>query len=98
MEWWKEKGREAYNVLGECTTLALENENSEMAVICGYPLLKLAETENANYFGTEGTFNYNSAHFIAKEVIELSKEKGVPSWFNHEIAEMEKILKDGGWI
>jgi len=40
MEWWEEKGKEAYRVLGECVEQAILDENAEMAVICGYPLLR----------------------------------------------------------
>ena len=51
MEWWEEKGKEAYRVLGECVEQAILDENAEMAVICGYPLLKMAEVEKGSFFG-----------------------------------------------
>ena len=97
MEWWEEKGREAYRALGECVEYAIDDENSDIAVICGFPLLKLAEVEGANYFGTEGYYNYNTAHELAKEVVKLADKEGVPSWLQDEVKEMKKILKEGGW-
>ena len=54
-----EAGKRAYEALGECVETALEEENSEVAVICALPLAKLAEAEQANYFGYEGYYNYN---------------------------------------
>ena len=97
MEWWEEKGRKAYESLGECTQYAIEDENPEIAVICGYPLLKLAEVEGANYFGTQGYYNYNSAHEMAKEAVKLADKKGVPSWMRDEVKEMKETLKTDGW-
>ena len=96
-EWWEEKGKEAYRALGECTETALEDENSEIAVICGYPLLKLAEVEGANYFGTEGYYNYNTAHELAKEAISLAEKEGIPSFLKDELSEMKRTLKKEGW-
>lgn len=96
MEWWEEKGKEAYKVLGECVQQALLDENSEMAIICGYPLLKMAEVEKANYFGYEGFWNFNTAWKLAKEAVELAEKEGVPSWMEDAVKDMKKTLKEMG--
>jgi len=95
----EKKGIRAYRALGECVDSALMEENSEYALICGRTLLKLAEVERANYFGTTiaGHYNYNKAHDLAKDVIALAEEKGLPSYFKADLKEMKKILKEGGW-
>lgn len=99
VEWWESRGREAYHALGRCVSEAIENDNSEIAVICGYPMLKLAETEGANYFGgfEAGAYNYNTAHELAKQTVELAEREGVPAFLRDEAEEMKKILKEGGW-
>ena len=96
MEWWEEKGKEAYRVLGECVEYAISDENPEMAVICGYPLLKMAEVEKANYFGYEGYWNYNTAWQLAKEAVKLADKEGVPSWMEDAVEDMKKTLKRMG--
>ena len=53
------KGIDVYHALGKCVEKALESEDSEYALICGSSLLKLAELENANYFGATMAGKYN---------------------------------------
>lgn len=88
-----EAGKRAYEALGECVETALEEENSEVAVICALPLAKLAEAEQANYFGYEGYYNYNRAINIAEEALEFAKEEGVPRWLEDDLRELERTIK-----
>jgi len=96
MEWWEEKGREAYRVLGECVQYAIEDENAEMAIVCGYPLLKMAEVEKASFFGYEGKYNYNTAIYLAEEALKLAKKEGVVTWMRDAVKDMEKTLRKMG--
>jgi len=94
-EWWEEKGQEVYRVLGECIEHALEDENSEMATMCGIALAKFAEAEGANYFGYEGPYNFNRAINLVREALELAEKEGVPRWLEDELEELKKIVE--GW-
>ena len=96
-EWWEDKGHEVYRVLGECVSNALDENESEIAVICGLPLAKLAEVEGANYFGYEGRYNYNTALDMARDVIRLAEEEGVPSFLRDDVEELKRILERVGW-
>ena len=96
MEWWEEKGREAYRVLGECVEYAISDENSEMAVICGYPLLKMAEVEKGSFFGYEGYWNYNRAIDLAREAVKLADKEGVVRWMEDAVKDMKKTLREMG--
>jgi len=98
MEWWEKKGKEAYRVLGECVVYAIEDENAEMAVICGYPLLKMAEVEKGSFFGDEGYWNYNRALDLAREAVRLAEKEGVVKWMESAVEDMKKTLKKGGWM
>jgi len=89
-----EAGRRAYEALGECVETAIEEENSEVAVICALPLAKLAEAEMASYFGYEGYYNYNTAINIAEEALEYAKEEGVPSWLRDDLNELERTIRE----
>lgn len=95
--WWEDKGRSAYRSLGECVDMALEEGNSEIAIICGLPLIKLAQAEGANYFGTEGYYNYNSAADLAKEAVELADKEGLPAFLESDKREIKDTLKGMGF-
>jgi len=95
-EWWQEKGRKIYEELGNCVEMALEEENSEVAILCATPLAVLADLEGANYFGNEGYYNFNTAMDISKEAVKLAEEKGVPNWLKDGVETIKKILKDTG--
>ncbi len=88
-----EAGKEAYRALIECVDTAIEEDNSEIAVICALPLAKLAQAEGANYFGYEGGYNYNVALNTAREALEYAKEEGVPSWLRDDLRELEETLR-----
>jgi len=90
-------GQEAYEKLAVCVMDALEEENSEYAVICGLPLVKLAQAEGANYFGYEGVWNYNIAVELAKKALEFAKEEGVPRWLEDDLQEIERTLREMGY-
>jgi hypothetical protein len=96
-EWWKEQGKKIYEILGGCVDRALEEENSEIAIICAAPLAKLAEVEGADYFGAEGHYNYNTAMELSKKAIKLAEREGVPSWMRDDVEEIKKIVKEQGF-
>jgi len=93
----KRDGQEAYEKLAICVMDSLEEQDSEFAVICGLPLVKLAQVEGANYFGYEGDWNYNIAVELAKKARDFAKKAGVPDWLEDDLAEMEETLKEMGW-
>lgn len=92
-----EKGKEAYKVLGECVEDAIADNNAEMAIVCGYPLLKLAEAERATYFGYEGAWDYNRALELAEEAVKLADKEGVPSWMEGIVDDMRKTIVAEHW-
>jgi hypothetical protein len=77
--------------------MALEEKNSDIAIICAAPLAKLAQVENADYFGYEGYYNFNTAMELAKKAVKLAEREGVPSWMKDDVEEIKKIIKDMGW-
>jgi len=85
-----EHGRNAYKDLIFCVDEAIENDEPDVAVICGYALLHLAKAENASYWGYEGAYNYNMAMDSVKKAIKFAKKEGVPSFLKNELKEMEK--------
>ncbi len=95
--WWENKGRIAYQSLGSCVDMALEKGNAEIAIVCGLPLVKLAQAEGANYFGTEGQYNYNSAVSLARESVKLADKEGLPGFLEGDKREIEETLKGMGF-
>jgi len=85
-----EAGRNAYRSLIICVDTAIENENPDIAVICGSALLQLTKSESANYFGDEPPFDYNTALATVRKALEYGKEEGVPSWLKDDLKEMEE--------
>ena len=96
-EWWKHTGHTIYQSLGKCTERSLEDGNSEMALICGAPLLRLAQIEGANYFGYEGEYNYNTSVDLAREVVDLAEKEGAPDFLRGYVKEMKDVLKEMGY-
>jgi hypothetical protein len=94
MEYLNKLGKNAYKALSECVQTAIDEENSEIAVICGLPLVKLASAEGANYFGYENHYNYNTAVGLAKNVTKLADKLGVPRWLRDDITDIKKTLKE----
>ncbi len=85
-----EAGRNAYRSLIVCVDTAIENENSEVAVICASALMDLAKTESANYFGDEPPFDYNTALATVRKAVKYAKDEGVPSWLKDDLKEIEE--------
>jgi len=85
-----EAGRNAYRSLIICVDTAIENENSEIAVICASALMDLAKSEGANYFGDEPPFDYNTALNTVKEAVKFAKKEGVPSWLEDDLKEIKE--------
>lgn|GEM_PF-4021286 len=95
-EYLRRKGREAYEALISCVAGALEEEDPEYAVLCGYPLLKMAEAELGSYYPAEEF--YNRAFALSREVVRLAEREGVPSWLRRKVEEMKRILREEGWL
>lgn len=96
-EWWHEEGKKIYSVLGGCVERALEEKNSEIAIICAAPISKLAEVEGADYFGYEGAYNFNTAMELSKKAVKLAEKEGVPSWMKGAVDEIKGIIKREGF-
>ena len=90
MKGWIRRG---YNTLISCVRSALKERNSELAVICGLPLVKLADAESGTYVDVE----YNEAMDLGSEVVKLAEEEGVPSWLKDDLEEIKKVLRSHGW-
>lgn len=92
----EKSGRESYKALIGCVRIALQEEQSEYAVICGVALLRLADAEKANYFGaTEAVpYDYNTAMGLTKDIIKLADKQGVPHWLDDELKQIKKIQED----
>ena len=82
-----------YEALASCVRAALEEMNSELAVICGLPLVKMASAEAASYVEDY----YNEAMSLGVEAVRLAESEGVPSWLVDDLEEMKKTLKEAGW-
>ena len=95
-EYLRKKGREAYMALISCVTSALEEEDPEYAVLCGYPLLKMAEAELGSYYPADEF--YNRALELSREVVRLAEREGVPSWLRRKVEEMKRALREAGWL
>jgi len=91
-------GQGAYEALGRCVEESLEEESSEHALICASALVKLADAEGANYFGTQGYYNYNTAMELGKRVLDFVEKEGVPSWMKDDAKQMLQTLRNGGWL
>jgi len=91
----KRKAEEAYRALIDCVRTALEEENAELAVICGASLVKMGEVEKGSYI-----YEYpyvNEAMELGIEVVKLAEREGVPSWLEKYVDEMKRILEDAGY-
>jgi len=89
-----EYGKKAYEFLGRCVEVALENDDSEVALLCALPLVKLAESEGADYFGYEGGYNYNTAVELGRKAYSFARREGVPSWLKRYLDELGETLEE----
>jgi len=86
-----EKG---YETLAWCVREALEEEEPELAVICGLPLVELANTEKASYVEDW----YNEAMELGRRALELARREGVPSYLRDDVEKIRRILRESGWL
>jgi len=87
-----EKG---YEALAWCVREALEEEESELAVICGLPLVELANAEKGSYVIESW---YNEAMELGRRALELARREGVPSWLRDDVEKIRRILRESGWL
>jgi len=86
-----EKG---YEALASCVLEALEEEEPELAVICGLPLVELANAEKGSYVIESW---YNEAMELGRRALELARREGVPSWLRDDVEKIWEILRESGW-
>jgi len=86
-----EKG---YEALTSCVRAALEDEEPELAVICGLPLVEMASAEKGSYVEDW----YNEAMDLGLRVLELVKREGIASPFKGDVEKIRRILRESGWL
>ena len=93
-----EHGENAYKELSMCVFDAINNDEPDVATICAYGLLHLAQAEKGSYWGYKGAYNYNTAMETVETALRFIKEKGgVGMWLEKMYKEMlEEYEKETG--
>jgi len=81
-----------YEALMSCVRFALRERNSDLAVIFGLPLVKMASAEAGAYIE-----DYNEAMDLGVAVVKLAEKKGVSPWLHDDLEELKETLREAGW-